>query len=160
MDLREKDRLLLNLRSLPGEIEDLLYGISDDVLSWCPAPDKWCIKEILCHLRDIDKDVYLNRYRKMVEEDDPILYGVDADKMAAEGDYMSHDAATVLSEFDLVREELVEYLEGLPEEAWSRKGVHDTAGPITIHGQVVRQGNHDVNHLDQMKDIIRIKVLK
>jgi len=55
MDQRDKDRILSNLKSLPNELDDLLKGLDEDTLRWRPIPNKWSVKEIMCHLRDMER---------------------------------------------------------------------------------------------------------
>ena len=66
MDQREKDRLLWNLKSLPNELEDLLKDLDEETLRWRPIPNKWSIKEIMCHLRDMEREAYLSRYQRIL----------------------------------------------------------------------------------------------
>jgi hypothetical protein len=159
MEQRDKDRLLWNLRSLPNELDDLLAGLTDDELRWRPIPNKWSIKEIMCHLRDMERWAYLERYRRMLSEDNPGLANVDQDRLAQESDYINQDTKLALDEFKKLRRETVTTLGEAPAEAWSRTGVHQTDGPMTIEELVMRQikGN-DLNHLVQMKDIVRLKM--
>jgi DinB family protein len=159
MEQREKERLLWNLRSLPGELEDLLGGLDEEALRWRPIPNKWSIKEIVCHLRDMEREAYLARYLRILNEESPFLPNVDQDRIAYEGDYINQDAASALDEFKRLRAETVRTLEAAPLEAFARGGHHQTDGPMTIEQLIVRQikGN-DLNHLVQMKDIAVLKM--
>ncbi len=159
MDQREKDRLVWNLKSLPNELDDLLKDIDEETLRWRPIPNKWSIKEIMCHLRDMERLAYLARYRRMLTENNPLLPNVDQDRLAFESDYIDQDAKAALEEFKRLRWETVQTLAGAPLEAWSRGGMHEIDGPMTIERLVIRQikGN-DMNHLVQMKDIVRLKM--
>jgi len=159
MDQRDKDRLLCNLKSLPNELEDLLKDLDEDTLRWRPIPNKWSIKEIMCHLRDMELLAYLARYRRMFTEDNPLLPNVDQDRIAFENDYINQDAQTALEEFKRLRAETIQTLEGAPAENWLRSGTHSTDGSMTVEQLVVRQINgNDLNHLVQMKDIVRLKM--
>ena len=159
MDQRDKDRLLINLQSLPNELEDLLQDLDEETLRWRPIPNKWSIKEIMCHLRDMERLAYLARYRKMLAEDNPALPNVDQDKLAVESDYINQDTRSALDEFKWLRAETVDTLRTAPVDTWARSGIHSTDGPMTVEQLVVRQikGN-DLNHLVQMKDIVRLKM--
>jgi hypothetical protein len=159
MDQRDKDRLLTNLKSLPNELDDLLKGLDEETLRWRPIPNKWSVKEIMCHLRDMERLAYLARYRRILTEDNPFLQNVDQDQLAVESDYMNQDAMAALDEFKRLRWDTIKTLEGAPVESWSRSGTHSTDGLMTLEQLVVRQikGN-DLNHLVQMKDIVRLKM--
>lgn len=159
MDKRDKDRIIWNLRSLPNELDDLLNGLDEETMRWRPIPNKWSIKEIMCHLKDMEREAYLARYTKILAEENPELPNVDQDRLAVERDYMNQDVKAALAEFKRVRAETIQTLNDTPVEAWSRGGSHETDGPMTIEQLVLRQikGN-DLNHLVQMKDIIRLKM--
>ena len=159
MDQRDKERLLWNLRSLPNELQDLIGDLDEDTLRWRPIPDKWSIKEIMCHLRDMEREAYLARYQRMLGEENPFLPNVDQNRIAYESDYINQDAKAALAEFKQLREETIRTLDAATAENWSRGGTHETDGPMTIEQLVVRQikGN-DLNHLVQMKDIVRLKM--
>lgn len=154
---KEKDRLLWNLRSLPNEVSDLIEDLDEDGLRWRPMPNKWSVKEIVCHLRDIE-EVHLARYRLVLSEDAPLLPSVDQNRLAIERDYIGADAASALTAFRSLRDEVIRFLEAVPPDSWSRGGVHRSAGPLTLERLVVRQKDHDLKHLIQMKDIIRLKM--
>lgn len=159
MDQREKDRLLNNLRSLPNEVTDLLSDLDEELLRWRPIPNKWSIKEIMCHLRDMERLAYLARYEKIIAEHDPYLENVDQNRLAYENDYINQDARAALDEFKKLRASTVKTLEVVPVEEWSRAGVHQTDGSLTIEQLVNRQiDGNDINHLNQMKDIVRLKM--
>jgi hypothetical protein len=159
MEQRDKERILWNLRSLPNELDDLLNGLEEETLRWRPVPNKWSIKEIMCHLRDMESDAYLSRYRRILTEENPLLPNVDQDRLAAERDYINQNTEAALADFKKLRSETIRTLEAAPLESWSRSGVHETDGPMTIEQLIVRQikGN-DLNHLVQMKDIVRLKM--
>src|SRR5262245_49888814 len=159
MDQRDKERLLWNLKSLPNELDDLLKDLNEETLRWRPIPHKWSIKEIMCHLRDMERLAYLARYRRMLSEDNPLLPNVDQDRIAVESDYINQNASAALDEFKRLRWETIQTLQSAPPDLWARSGIHETDGPLTVEQLVVRQikGN-DMNHLVQMKDIVRLKM--
>jgi hypothetical protein len=159
MDQRDKERIIWNLRSLPNELDDLLSELDEETLRWRPIPNKWSIKEIMCHLRDMEREAYLARYNRILNEDGPFLPNIDQDRLAYERDYINQDAKAALDEFKQLRQETIRTLEAAPPERWSRAGTHEVDGPLTIEQLVVRQikGN-DLNHLVQMKDIVRLKM--
>lgn len=154
---KEKERLLWNLRSLPNELADLIGDFDDETLRWRPIPNKWAVKEILCHLRDLE-EVYLARYGLMLSEQNPLLPVVDQDRLVVERDYVNADAESALKAFAASRDEVTRLLDEAGPESWSRTGVHPTAGPLSVDQLVVRQKDHDVRHIIQMKDIIRLKM--
>src|SRR5215216_2374329 len=116
MDQRDKDRIIWNLKSLPNELEDLLKDLDEETLRWRPIPNKWSIKEIMCHLRDMEREAYLARYKRILSEDNPLMENVDQDRLAFERDYINQDAKAALEEFKQLRNETINTLEAAPVE--------------------------------------------
>src|SRR3954452_6718459 len=159
MEERDKLRLLANLRSFPNELDDLAVGLTDDELRWRPIPNKWSITEILAHLRDVERDVFQIRLGRALNEDTPTYELWDQERAARERNYLEGSGHAALVEFRALRTQTADTLEGVALEHWDRVGVHPERGALTVEQQVVRQiRNHDLSHLVQMKDILRIKM--
>ena len=159
MEERDKGRLISNLKSLPNELEDLVEGLSDEELRWRPIPNKWSIAEILAHLRDVEREAFQVRLRRTIGEDTPTFELWDQERAAADRDYLAQSGRAALDEFKALRAETVAALESGPVEKWERVGVHPERGPATLEEQVTRQvKNHDLTHMIQIKDILRIKM--
>lgn len=159
MEERDKARLLSNLQSLPNELHDLIEGLSDDELRWRPIPNKWSICEILAHLRDVEREVFQVRLRRVFTEENPTYELWDQEAAAAHRDYLGQSGRLALEEFRAARDETVGDLAGVPVEMWQRAGNHPERGTETAEGLITRQiRNHDVTHMIQVKDILRIKM--
>jgi len=78
LDLAEKS---------PKEIAAAVLGLPDKTLRYKPAPDKWCILEILAHLADMET-LYSYRMRQMLADKDPVLAPIDQDAWAKNLGYM------------------------------------------------------------------------
>jgi hypothetical protein len=154
----EKERLLWNLRSLPNELVDLAGSLDDETLRWRPIPTKWSVKEILCHLRDFEREAMQFRYRSVLAQDDPYLPRLDNEAKQAEGDYINQDGAELLGEIRRLRGVSIAMLEQAPVLAWSRTGRHFSAGRITLEQIVARHVMHDMTHLGQIREIVGLKL--
>ena len=56
----------------PQQIAAAVSGVSDALLRYKPAPDKWCILEVLGHLADVEI-VYAHRFRQMLADNEPVI---------------------------------------------------------------------------------------
>src|SRR5262252_2539112 len=130
MEQREKERLLWVLKSAPNEIGDLIEDLAPDAFNWRPVPHKWSMVEVMCHLRDLEGEVYQERYRRYLTEDNPYFPKLDQNAMAAERDYIHQDIAAALASFRQKRADTVRSLEETPADQWLRSGVHFSAGPM------------------------------
>jgi len=67
----------------PKQIAAAVSGLPDKTLRYKPAPDKWCILEILGHLADIEL-VYAYRIRQMLADKKPVIAPMDGDRLGAQ----------------------------------------------------------------------------
>jgi hypothetical protein len=159
MEERDRGRLIANLKSLPHELEHLTKDLSPDELRWRPIPNKWTVGEIICHLRDVERDVFQVRLRRSLFETDPVFDLFDQERACAERSYLDQDHRQALADFHALRDETVEALMAVPLELWERSGTHPQRGTKTVEEQVTHQvKNHDMSHLIQIRDILRIRM--
>jgi hypothetical protein len=159
MEERDRQRLIANLRSFPNELDDLVAGMSDDEMRWRPIPNKWSIGEILVHLRDVEREVFQLRLRRTLHEDNPTFELYDQNQVATDRNYFEQSGRSALDELKTLRAATASDLGSVPLEMWSRVGTHPDRGPLSVEEQVTRQiKNHDLSHLVQIKDILRIKM--
>jgi hypothetical protein len=142
------------LRGTPARLKAALKGVPRKLALWTPAPGKWSIHEIVCHMRDMERDAYLARFRRILAEPNPTLADVDGDVYALERDYRSSKLPEVLRDWRRLRKEVLALLKTVKGEAWERIGTHETAGPLSMAGFVHRlaRGNDDT-HLAQIEAI-------
>jgi DinB family protein len=87
VDEQDRKQWLEVLRTTPSRLKALLKGVPRSVALWAPAPGKWSILEIVCHMRDMEREAYLARYERILAEDEPRLPDVDGDAYSFELDY-------------------------------------------------------------------------
>jgi uncharacterized damage-inducible protein DinB len=156
MEDRERRLHRDTLRTTPARLKAALRGVPKAVWLWTPAPGKWSILEIACHLRDMERDAYLARYRRLLTEDEPTLPDVDGDVYALERDYRAQKPGEVLREWTRLRRESLRLLAGVKAAQWSRRGRHETAGPLTVAHLLRRHAvGNDEAHLGQIEAIKR-----
>lgn len=154
MDANDRTAHLETLKSTPGRLKAALKGVPKKVLLWTPAPGKWSILEIVCHLRDMEKEAYLARYRRILDEETPSLPDIDGDILSLERDYRSQKLAEVLRDWTRLRRESLAVLRTVKGDQWSRRGVHETAGPLSMEDFLRRQAvGNDQAHLGQIDAI-------
>lgn len=136
----------------PDLTRKLLRGLTEKQLSTRPAPGKWCIKEIVAHLADVEV-VVGSRYRFIAAHERPPLPSTDQDAFAARLGPMNAKASDLADDFAMARAVNLGLLERLPEEAWDRIGIHSERGEETIRGIVATYAGHDRHHLAQIETI-------
>jgi hypothetical protein len=138
------------LRALPGQIEELVQGLSEDALRWRPSPEEWSIVEVCCHLRD-SLEIDGERIRRMLSEDDPLLRGYDQEALARERNYQSESMPLVLTALRAFSGGLAYLLENLGEEEWQRTGRHEERGPMSMAQYVQLVADHVSVHVEQIR---------
>ena len=105
------------------------------------------------------KNAPLPLLRRTLHEDNPTFELYDQNQAASDRNYFEQSGRAALEELKALRAETAAGLVDVPLEMWSRVGTHPDRGPLTVEEQVTRQiKNHDLSHLVQIKDILRIKM--
>jgi uncharacterized damage-inducible protein DinB len=148
-----KDALTVQSET-PAVIAELIKGVSREELRRKPAPGKWSVSEIVAHLAE-DEIVQIWRYRQMLENPGVALAGFDQDKWAQLGDYGTREIGDSLELFRLLRESNIAMFSRLSEKEWQSNGVHGERGPMTVRSLMEHMAGHDLNHLEQIKRILK-----
>jgi hypothetical protein len=116
-----------------------------------PAPGKWSVRQIMCHLADSEM-VGADRFRRVIAEHDAILQNYDEKAWTEKLDYHRRKFSTALETFRRVRGENYELLKGIPEEAYARYGRHSIRGPVTLKDLLVIYAEHAEGHARQIQE--------
>jgi uncharacterized damage-inducible protein DinB len=149
-NIKKRWEILSKLQETPKVLSALLRGVPDEALRRKPAPEKWSIIEIACHLRDVE-EFFVERYGKIANHDRPQLRMIIQDELAANLRYNEDDPSLVLKEFQNLRAESVAILGALGYQSWQRVGVHPKRGDVSIAWTAEHQVEHDANHLGQIR---------
>jgi uncharacterized damage-inducible protein DinB len=156
LDEQERERHLGTLAATPARLKEALVGVPRKLLLWTPAPGKWSIHEIVCHMRDMEREAYIDRYRRILAEDNPVLPDIDGDAYAIVRDYRSMKLGEVLRDWARLRKESLKLLKKVKGGQWERVGTHPTAGPLSVAAFLRRQAvGNDQAHLGQIDSIKR-----
>jgi len=137
------------LRALPRLLEGELEGVSDALAAQRPAADRWCIKELVGHLRDA-AEVYHKRLYMMATQTDPVLEPYDQDAFAREHGYVERPVGEMLEELRAWRAQTVQLLTTLVNWNWARTGQHLEAGRMSIRQMVEHMVEHEADHIEEI----------
>lgn len=115
-----------------------------------PAPGKWSIREIICHLADCEI-VFAYRLRQAFAEDHHVIQPFDQDKW--EKVYAAYDAPAALAVFSSVRRWNIAFLGSLKPEVFTKRLTHPERGEMPFKELVETMAGHDINHLRQIEAI-------
>jgi FMN phosphatase YigB (HAD superfamily) len=147
--------MLAVLKSTPAAIDTFMKQTDSRSLSARPEKDEWSFSEILCHLRDVEKEVNHTRLEKILTEDNAFIPGIDTDTWAVERDYFHQDGATALRDFMKARCETIAILDKIQSTDWERKTRHAIFGPTTLAELVCIIAAHDRNHICQIFNTLK-----
>lgn len=129
------------------KVKAAIAGLTRDDLMAFPVPGTWSIQQIVIHLQDSDA-VALDRMRRIIAEDNPLLIGFDENRFTANLAYDQQSAADAAELIDLSRRQFTRILRRLPESAWERTGVHNERGKVTLGGMLEMYVKHLERHLN------------
>ncbi|MGO8796844.1 MAG: DinB family protein [Candidatus Sulfotelmatobacter sp.] len=135
------------------KLERLIKGIHAAKLRKRPAPDKWSVAEILAHLSETEI-VGAFRMRLILGAPGTPIAAFDQDAWVVSGHYEKRDPRRSLETFHAVREANLALLKSLTPEQWKHYGIHSERGQESIEHIVRMFAGHDLNHLQQIEQII------
>jgi hypothetical protein len=138
------------LRTLPRDVREELRGITEQQASYRDEPERWCIREIVGHLRDA-AEVYHQRLYMMSTQTDPVLRVYDGDALAREHGYMTRPIEAMLDEMESYRDKTVNLLTSLVNWNWARTGQHPRTGRVSIRQMVEHMVEHEGEHLAEVR---------
>ncbi len=142
------------LKSTPAAFEALTTGLSASQWQERPGENEWATNEIACHLRDVDREVNLPRFKMVSAGENPFLPGIVTDVWANERDYIHQDGYSALNSFVEVRTELLSLLASLDVNGWKMPARHAIFGPTQLLELASFIGTHDRTHIHQVYDTI------
>jgi FMN phosphatase YigB (HAD superfamily) len=141
--------LLANLRSTPAAIATLSLPLQLDAWERKSQPGEWNLTEIICHLRDVEREINLPRIRKVLGEENPFLAGEITDYRVEEYHHSIQDGCQALLDFITARKEALALLNDLQTE-WSRPARHSIFGLTNLQELVSFICGHDRDHIQQI----------
>lgn len=141
--------MLAVLISTPAVFDWFLRVSAPECWGRTPVHGEWCFTEIICHLRDSDREINLPRLEYIVQNALPFIAAVNADEWSAVRGYCDEDGRQALAGFIQTRLELVRGLSSLLPTEWLRPARHAIFGPTTLQELVGFITTHDRTHIQQ-----------
>ncbi len=148
------DKIISNLQSNKEVFLSLLSNVSREEYLWKPQPDKWCLLEILCHLRDEEIEDFRTRVKCVLESPQLGPQPIDPVGWVAQRKYVEQDYDKKLEEFIQERDASVDWLRSLDSPNWHNTYTHPTLGPMSARKFLSNWLAHDYLHFRQ---IVRLK---
>lgn len=147
--------LLAFLDETPNQLAHSTSGLSNQELRFQNSPEEFSVLENLCHLRDLERQGYTPRIRRILAEVDPALADFDGARVAAESDYNNEQPGSALEAFQAARQQNVAVLRTLTEGQLNREGSLAGVGKITLRRLAEMICEHDEGHLADLRALRR-----
>ena len=121
-----------------------------------PANDEWSLTEVVCHLRDVEREVHQVRFRLLISTENAFLPGVSADEWADERGYCYEDGRAAMRSFVSAREETLGLRVPLDADIWRRQGRHAFFGHTSMHELLYLVVRHDEIHWQQIGQLLAL----
>jgi len=135
----------------PKQVAAAVSGLTEKTLRFKPAPDQWCILEILGHLADIEV-VYAYRIRQMLADSKPVIAPMDQDAWAKNLGYTESSPAELIALYGLNRHANLQLLRRLKAGDLNKSAFHpELQQQLTVAEMIERMAGHGANHLEQIE---------
>ncbi len=142
--------VLASLKATPAALDTICRNLTGEQWVFKPNEKEWAVVEILCHLRDVDREVNLPRLQKIIHTQSPFLPGEVTDPWADERKYISQSGPDALHSFIEVRTEMCQLLNQLSDQGWKDAAQHAIFGPTTLFELAGFMATHDTVHIRQV----------
>lgn len=152
---KQQRAILTILRSTPAVLESLTSDLGVEAWKHEPTPDDWAMIEIICHLRDTEREVHHDQIRTLKNEAQPFVPRPDAAVWAKQRHYLNENGPHAISDFAAARLETLLSLQDVSRDMWSRSARHAIFGPTHFMEVVGFIADHDRLHIQQAWETLR-----
>lgn len=146
---KSKEAVMAIAVAAPASLNSMLCGLDSKTWSSTPSPDDWTLTELICHLRDTEREIHHMQIKLFNEQDEPFIPRPDTSVWASQRDYLHENGGVALKEFNDARCETIQMLKDIPADAWERKARHAIFGPTSFMEVTRFITDHDRMHVQQ-----------
>ncbi len=130
----------------PGDLIAGVDGLSDRDLDRRLASKKWTIRQQVHHLADAELNL-VYRMKKIIAEENPLLMAFDQNEWADSFLYTKTSVEGSIALFYTLRASMTPVLKSLKDSDFSRTGIHNENGKVTLLGVLEHTVEHFEHHL-------------
>ena len=124
--------------------------LSDSQIHDVPAPGEWSMHQVVAHVRDTERYVFLERVRRILKETHPAVENFDQDVWNRDHYDPSEPFKKIVADFRVSRRKLVSLLRKSKEKDWENWAMHSEYRKITIDWLVMHDYHHTLEHTAQI----------
>jgi len=144
-----KEAILAVLDATPAVLQGMTAGLTAAEWTHEPTPDDWAIVELVCHLRDTEREVHAQQLEALIQSAAPFIARPNAAVWAKQRSYLNAHGPTAIKEFAEARTASLERLRAAPDDVWTKRARHAIFGPTHFLEAVGFMAEHDRLHLQQ-----------
>jgi hypothetical protein len=141
--------IVQRLRAQAAEVRRLTSGLDETALATRSIPDKWSLKELVCHFHRMES-IFADRFSRMLGDDNAVIVPYDPDGDPVFVELNERPTSDVLSEYLTGRDTLCRRLEALSPAEWHRKASHPVFPHFDVHFQAEYMAHHEAHHIYQL----------
>jgi hypothetical protein len=123
---------------------DLLGGISEEQSLYRYAPEKWSVRQLMSHVNDAER-LFVFRAFWFARGFDSPLPSFDQNIAVAAACADHRPWSSHVEEFRAIRTATVSFFDGLPPEAWERRGTASD-NPFSVRALAYIAAGHVIHH--------------
>lgn len=151
LDYSSPESILAFLKSTPAALDTILKQADPLLVNRRPGADEWSVLEIICHLRDVENEVNLPRFRKIVLQGETFIAAVDSDNWAKEREYQKGSLQKGFYCYSDARSALIDLVQNLDNSLLNHTVNHSIFGPTKVLELLQFIIYHDQDHIRQIK---------
>ena len=137
----------------PRLLAAALAGLPEKTLRFKPSLDKWCIREIVGHLADLEI-VYGFRIRQIVAEEKPVIMPMDQNAWVRSLSYMEAPVPELVALFGVNRHHNLRLLKNVKPADFAKGAYHPELKREMMLEEILRTlDEHTANHLEQIEKL-------
>jgi hypothetical protein len=133
------------LRSQRDTARALLLGIDERLADHRYAEDKWTLREVVGHMADTER-LFLMRAFWFARGFETPLPSFDQGTAIITGRFNTRRWPDLIAEFATTRDGSLAFFDGLPPEAWDRRGIASD-NPFTVRALAWLMAGHVEHHM-------------
>lgn len=141
------------IAAMPAFMRAAIDRVPAGMRAMRPPGGEFALVEQACHLRDLDREGFIVRARRMLGETLPELQPFHGDAVARERDYLAQDAHAAALDFERGRADLAALLAAVTPPGLAREGIFG-GERITLRRLILMIDEHDREHRVQIDSLL------
>ena len=155
LSVQNSAAILSVMASTSAVLQSLVAPVPDKAWPRKPIADEWALVEVICHLRDTEREIHQMQINILLKENEPFIPRPDSTVWAKERNYLKEDGRKALQDFASARMETLAKLKGLDDAVWKQKARHAIFGPTHFQEVIGFMADHDRMHIQQAWNILK-----